>query len=83
MPSGLLLIAAAGGSLFATGGGFWTLLAGRALIGVGAGAAVIAGFKAIVLCFPPERIALISRRSLTQLDALFVPLRGSRAVASV
>jgi hypothetical protein len=77
MPSGLLLIAAAGGSLFATGGGFWTLLAGRALIGVGAGAAAIAGFKAIVLCW------LISRRSLTQLDALFVPSRGSPAVASV
>ena len=83
MPSGLRLIAAAGGTLFATGGGFWTLLAGRALSGVGAGAAVIAGFKAIVLWFPPERVALISRRSLTRLDALFLPLRGLPAVASV
>src|SRR5215475_1970027 len=45
MQSVLLLMAAAGATLFATGLGFWTLLAGRALIGVGAGAAVIAGFK--------------------------------------
>jgi MFS family permease len=56
----LLLIAAAGATLFATGGGFWTLLAGRALVGVAAGTAVIAGFKAIVLWFPPERVALMN-----------------------
>jgi MFS family permease len=60
MQSVLLLIAAAGATLFATGGGFWTLLAGRALVGVGAGTAVIAGFNAIVLWFPPERVALMN-----------------------
>jgi sugar phosphate permease len=60
MQSVLLLIAAAGATLFATGGGFWTLLAGRALVGVAAGTAVIAGFKAIVLWFPPERVALMN-----------------------
>jgi MFS family permease len=60
MQSIVLLIAAAGATLFAIGGGFWTLLAGRALVAVGAGAAVIAGFKAIVLWFPPERVALMN-----------------------
>jgi len=56
----LLLVAAAEAALFAVGDGFWVLLVGRALIGVGAGAIVISGFKAIVLWFPRKRLALIN-----------------------
>jgi MFS family permease len=56
--SALLLIAAAGALVFALAGGVWTLLAGRALIGLGVALALIAGLKAIVLWFPPQRVAL-------------------------
>ena len=56
--SSLLLVAAAGSLLFALAGGVWTLMMGRALIGLGVALALIAGLKAIVLWFPPKRIAL-------------------------
>jgi MFS family permease len=56
--SALLLVAASGALVFALAGGVWTLLAGRALIGLGVALALIAGLKAIVLWFPPQRIAL-------------------------
>ena len=56
----LLLVASAGAALFAIGGSFWTLVLARVLIGIGAGSAVIAGFKAIVLWFPRERLALFN-----------------------
>src|SRR5262245_57708561 len=56
--STLLLVAAAGSLIFALAGGVWTLLLGRALIGLGVALALIAGLKAIVLWFPPQRIAL-------------------------
>jgi MFS family permease len=56
--SALLIVAAAGSLVFATAGGMWTLLAGRALIGLGVALALIAGLKAIVLWFPPQRVAL-------------------------
>lgn len=56
----LLLVAAAGAALFANGGSFWTLVLARVLIGIGAGSALIAGFKAIVLWFPRERLALFN-----------------------
>jgi MFS family permease len=56
----LLLVATAGAALFAIGGSFWTLALARILIGIGAGSAVIAGFKAIVLWFPRERLALFN-----------------------
>jgi MFS family permease len=56
----LLLIAGAGATLFAAGGDFWTLFIARALIGIGAGSAVISGIKAIVLWFPRERRALFN-----------------------
>jgi MFS family permease len=54
----LLSIAAAGAVLFASADGFLALSVGRGLIGLGAAGALMAGLKAIVLWFPPERIAL-------------------------
>ena len=56
--SALLLIAAAGSLLFALADGVWTLMLGRALIGLGVAVGLMAGLKAIVLWFPPERVAL-------------------------
>jgi MFS family permease len=56
--STLLLVAASGALVFALADGVWTLLVGRALIGLGVALALIAGLKAIVLWFPPHRIAL-------------------------
>jgi type IV secretory pathway TrbF-like protein/sugar phosphate permease len=58
--SALLLVAAAGAALFATSGGFATLVLARALIGLGVAAAFTAGLKATVLWFPKERIALVN-----------------------
>ena len=56
--SALLLVAAAGSLLFALADGMATLLVGRALIGLGVAVGLMAGLKAIVLWFPPERVAL-------------------------
>ena len=54
----LLSIAAVGAALFASADGFLALSVGRGLIGLGVAGALMAGLKAIVLWFPPERIAL-------------------------
>jgi MFS family permease len=54
----LLLLASAGALVFALAEQFLALLVGRALIGLGVAMALMAGFKAIVLWFPPERLAL-------------------------
>jgi MFS family permease len=54
----LLSIAAAGAALFAFADGFTMLALGRGLIGLGVAGALMAGLKANVLWFPPERIAL-------------------------
>jgi MFS family permease len=56
--STLLLLAAAGSLLFALADGVWTLMFARALIGLGVAVGLVAGVKAIVLWFPPERVAL-------------------------
>jgi MFS family permease len=56
--SALLLLAAAGSLLFAVADGVATLLVGRALIGLGVAVGLMAGLKAIVLWFPPDRVAL-------------------------
>lgn len=56
----LLVIAAGGAALFGASDGFLSLLAGRALIGLGVAAALAAGLKATVLWFPRERIALVN-----------------------
>ena len=52
----LLLVAAAGAALFATADSFGGLFLGRALIGLGVSAALMACFQAFVLWYPAERI---------------------------
>ena len=56
--SALLLLASVGALLFALAEGLLGLVIGRALLGLGVALALMAGFKAIVLWFPPERLAL-------------------------
>ena len=56
--SALLLLASAGALVFALADGLLGLVIGRALLGLGVALALMAGFKAIVLWFPPERLAL-------------------------
>ena len=56
----LLVIAFGGATLFGTADGFAELLVGRAMIGLGVAAALMAGLKAIVTWFPKERIALVN-----------------------
>src|SRR5262245_34238386 len=56
--SSLLLVAAAGAVIFAASDRFALLVLGRALIGIGVAAALMAGLKAIVLWFPRERVSL-------------------------
>ena len=58
LQSSLLLLAGAGALVFALADSLVGLLLGRALIGVGVALALMAGFKAIVLWFPAERLAL-------------------------
>ena len=56
----LLVLAAGGAALFGAADGVFTLLAGRALIGLGVAAALTAGLKATVLWFPKEHVALVN-----------------------
>jgi MFS family permease len=56
----LLVIAVGGATLFGNANGFAELLIGRALIGLGVSAALMAGLKAIIIWFPKERIALVN-----------------------
>src|SRR5450631_4294959 len=58
--SALLLVAAAGSTLFAVSDHFWMLLLGRALIGLGVASAMTAGLKALVLWFPGDRVPLLN-----------------------
>ena len=58
--SALLVVAAAGAALFAASDDFLTLLAGRALIGLGVAAALTSGLKALVLWFPGDRLPLLN-----------------------
>jgi nitrate/nitrite transporter NarK len=51
-----LLVGSVGAIVFAFGNELSTLMLGRALIGIGFGTAFMAGLKAIVLWFPPERV---------------------------
>lgn len=54
----LLPLAAAGALLFAMAPGLPLLVLGRALVGLGVAAALMAGLKALVLWMPQERLAL-------------------------
>lgn len=56
----LLLVAAAGAALFAVGDGLATLAAGRALIGVGVSACLMAAITANVAWWPVERLPLVN-----------------------
>ena len=56
--SALLLLASTGALVFALADGLLGLMIGRALLGLGVALALMAGFKAIVLWFPPDRLAL-------------------------
>ncbi|WP_245309985.1 MFS transporter [Bradyrhizobium jicamae] len=58
--SAVLLAAAAGAALFAVSDNVLLLLLGRALIGLGASAALMAGLKAVVLWFPAEQVPLLN-----------------------
>ena len=56
----LLVLAAGGATLFGTATGFSELIVGRAMIGLGVAASLMAGLKAVVIWFPKERIALVN-----------------------
>jgi predicted MFS family arabinose efflux permease len=56
----LLVIAVGGTSLFGNADNFAELLAGRAMIGLGVAASLMAGLKAIVMWFPRDRIAFVN-----------------------
>lgn len=58
--SGLLLIAAAGATVFALGHSIGELALGRGLVGIGVSACLMASFKAFSLWFPPERQASLT-----------------------
>ncbi len=61
----LLLFAAAGALIFALADSFNALLFGRALIGIGVSACLMAAFKAFVIWFPIERLPLINGLHMT------------------
>ena len=54
------MLAAGGAALFGAADGVFSLLAGRALIGLGVAVALTAGLKATVLWFPKEHVALVN-----------------------
>ncbi len=58
--SGLLLVLAAGAGAFAFAGGLGSLTLGRALIGVGASAALMGAMKAYSIWFPLDRMATLN-----------------------
>ena len=58
--SGLLLLAAAGAAVFALADDIAGLAVGRALIGLGVSACLMASFKAFSQWFPPERQASLT-----------------------
>ena len=58
--SGLLLVAAIGAGLFGAAHSLTGFIIGRALIGLGVSAALIAGLKSIRLWFPKQQLALLN-----------------------
>ncbi|MCP5420779.1 MAG: MFS transporter [Gammaproteobacteria bacterium] len=56
----LLLFAAIGALIFALSSGRVGLICGRALIGLGVSACLMAGFKAFVVWFPPARLPAVN-----------------------
>lgn len=70
----LLLFAAAGAALFAMGDGLTSLTVGRALIGLGVSACLMAALKANVMWWPTEKLPLV--------NGLFMACGGLGAVAA-
>ena len=56
----LLVIAVGGATLFGNADSFVELLVGRAMIGLGVAASLMAGLKAIVMWFPRNRVAFVN-----------------------
>ena len=56
----LLVIAVGGATLFGNADSFAELLVGRAMIGLGVAASLMAGLKAIVIWFPRDRVAFVN-----------------------
>ena len=56
----LLVIAVGGATLFGNADSLAELLVGRAMIGLGVAASLMAGLKAIVVWFPRDRVALVN-----------------------
>jgi len=56
----LLVIAVGGATLFGNADSLAELLVGRALIGLGVAASLMAGLKAIVVWFPGDRVAFVN-----------------------
>ncbi len=56
----LLVIAAAGAVVFSLGEGLWSLVAGRALVGLGVAACLMGAFKAMSEWFPADRLPLMN-----------------------
>jgi predicted MFS family arabinose efflux permease len=56
----LLVMAVGGGTLFGNADSFAELLVGRAMIGLGVAASLMAGLKAIVVWFPRDRVAFVN-----------------------
>jgi len=56
----LLVVAASGALIFSLAQSLDTLIIGRALIGLGTSACLMAAFKAYVMWFPPDRIPLVN-----------------------
>lgn len=56
----LLLLAAAGATLFAVSEGMEELVLGRALIGLGVSACLMASLKTFVMWFPPQRLPAVN-----------------------
>src|SRR5205814_3982672 len=56
----LLLIAAVGAVIFASAQSFTGIVAGRALIGLGVSACLMASFQAFALWYPVERISMLN-----------------------
>ena len=54
----LLVVAAVGAFVFSLGEGLWGLVLGRALIGMGVAACLMASLKAMVEWFPPDKLPL-------------------------
>jgi len=56
----LLVIAVGGATLFGNADSFAELLVGRAMIGLGVAASLMAGLKAILVWFPRDRVAFVN-----------------------